>query len=172
MLSNAYKIEQIKLLSITDHLTGIYNRRYFEIRLKEEIERAKRNKSAFSIILFDIDDFKLINDSYGHEIGDKILKKIVDLVKSRIRSTDLFFRWGGDEFIILLPDTDLNNAKVLAEQLRQKIYETNFEINNNISASFGITSYTKGISLTELMKKIDFLMYEAKKLGKNKICYS
>ncbi|SHF02524.1 diguanylate cyclase (GGDEF) domain-containing protein [Marinitoga hydrogenitolerans DSM 16785] len=172
MISNSYMLEQNKILSITDHLTGIYNRRYFEIRLKEEIERAKRTKNIFSLMLFDIDNFKMINDNYGHKVGDEILKKLVELIKSRIRKTDIFFRWGGDEFAIILPHTKLKEAKVLAEELRKTIYKTDFGINNRITCSFGITSYDQNTTFSEIVKKVDCLMYRAKKDGRNKICNS
>jgi len=113
--------KELYSLSITDPLTGIYNRRYFQEKLEEEIERVRRGGGVFSVVMFDIDHFKTINDQFGHQVGDTVLKTLVKIVKDRIRRIDILARWGGEEFVLLLPNTTLENAKGLAEELRRKI---------------------------------------------------
>lgn len=159
--------EAIYLLTITDPLLKIYNRRYFTQKLEEEIERVKRTKAGFSLIMMDIDHFKTINDDFGHQIGDQVLLGLAETIKQRIRKTDIFARWGGEEFVILLPDTNLENAVHLAEELRSNI--SSMEINGarRITASFGVTSYREGDTLDTITKRADDLMYEAKAAGRN-----
>jgi len=159
--------EAIYLLTITDPLLKIYNRRYFTQKLKEEIERVKRTKAGFSLIMMDIDHFKTINDDFGHQIGDQVLLGLAETIKQRIRKTDIFARWGGEEFVILLPDTNLENAVHLAEELLINI--SSMEINGarRITASFGVTSYREGDTLDTITKRADDLMYEAKAVGRN-----
>jgi len=159
--------EAIYLLTITDPLLKIYNRRYFTQKLKEEIERVKRTKAGFSLIMMDIDHFKTINDDFGHQIGDQVLLGLAETIKQRIRKTDIFARWGGEEFVILLPDTNLENAVHLAEELLINI--SSMEINGarRITASFGVTSYRKGDTLDTITKRADDLMYKAKAAGRN-----
>ncbi|MFT9487344.1 GGDEF domain-containing protein [Tepidibacillus decaturensis] len=111
--------EELRFLSVTDTLTNVYNRRYFVQKLEEEIERAKRADSKFSLIMLDIDRFKSINDRFGHNTGDLVLKRMAETIKNRIRRIDTLARWGGEEFVILLPETTVNKAAVLAEELRK-----------------------------------------------------
>jgi diguanylate cyclase (GGDEF)-like protein/PAS domain S-box-containing protein len=113
--------EQVYFLTITDPLTKIYNRRYFTQKLEKEIDRAKRSGSKFSLIMLDIDRFKRINDNFGHNAGDLVLKSMTEMIKNRIRKIDTLARWGGEEFVILLPDTPANKGAALAEDLRESL---------------------------------------------------
>lgn len=153
--------------SITDPLTNIYNRRFFMQMLEQEIERVKRNKKPFSLIMFDLDHFKNVNDRFGHAAGDTVLRSVADTVKKRIRKTDYFARWGGEEFIILLPETSLNNAAELAEELRKKISETELDGIGKVTASFGVTEYRNTDTMDTLLLRVDGALYEAKGSGRN-----
>ncbi|MCS7279234.1 MAG: diguanylate cyclase [Thermodesulfobacteriaceae bacterium] len=154
-------------LANTDYLTEISNRKYFLEVLDREIRRTLRTLKPFSVVMFDIDRFKNINDQLGHKAGDEVLKKVVKVVKERIRKTDLLARWGGEEFVILLPETELNGAKNLAEHLRKKIKEIEIPKIGNITASFGVTSFKVGDNEDTLMQRADFMMYKAKEAGRD-----
>ncbi|SHE90812.1 PAS domain S-box-containing protein/diguanylate cyclase (GGDEF) domain-containing protein [Thermoanaerobacter uzonensis DSM 18761] len=153
--------------SITDPLTNIYNRRFFMQMLEQEIERVKRNKKFFSLIMFDLDHFKNVNDRFGHAAGDTVLKSVADTVKGRIRKTDYFARWGGEEFIILLPETSLNNAVELAEELREQISTIELQGIDRVTASFGVTEYRDTDTIDTVLIRVDNMLYEAKSAGRN-----
>lgn len=165
--SHKMELRRLFLISITDPLTGAYNRRYFKKRLEEEMLRAKRTGRTFSLIMFDVDRFKGINDRYGHGVGDITLKKISRTVKGRIRRTDVFARWGGEEFLILLPETDLRGAITLAEDLRRVINEIEIPAGERVSASFGVTEYRPEDTPQTLKERADKLLYKAKASGGN-----
>jgi len=158
-------------MSITDPLTNTYNFRYFTQKLEEEIWRAQRYGERFSLIVFDIDRFKNYNDSFGHQVGDLILKATVDMVKGRIRRTDTLARWGGEEFIILLPNTGLKEAAKLAEELRQKLIQLKVWNNESVTASFGVAEYQEGDTPESIVKRADAMMYRAKNDGRNRVRY-
>ncbi|MBM7563034.1 sensor domain-containing diguanylate cyclase [Fusibacter tunisiensis] len=162
--------EEITRLTEVDRLTGLYNRYKLDAVLKSEIERSRRSDSVFSIILLDIDDFKKVNDGHGHIIGDSVLKEFSEIIKSSIRKNDTAGRWGGEEFMIILPDSDCDGGMVLAEKLRAKINEHKFDAVTHMSASFGVASFEKEISGIELVARADNAMYRAKRTGKNKVC--
>jgi polar amino acid transport system substrate-binding protein len=122
-----------------------------------------------SIIFFDIDDFKEINDTYGHKIGDKILIDLSKVVSSTIRKNDHFGRWGGEEFIVILPNTDIKKAKEIAEKIKNTIYSYDFEINKNISCSFGVTQVQSNDNEDSIITRVDNAMYEVKEDGKNSV---
>ncbi len=166
------KEKELYHLSITDPLTHIYNRRYFIERLKEEIDKVERKKSKFSLIMFDIDHFKSVNDKFGHNVGDLILKTLVDMVKQRIRKTDIFARWGGEEFIILLPDTFIHQAIHLAEDLRERIELYKFPIVEHITVSFGVAGYCEEDDIETLIDRVDAMLYKAKSEGRNRVCWT
>lgn len=153
--------------SITDPLTGIYNRRFFMQILEQEMGRVRRNKKTFSLIMFDLDHFKNVNDRFGHAVGDTVLRNVVGTVKRRIRKTDYFTRWGGEEFIILLPETSLNNAVNLAEELRRKISEIELDDVGKVTASFGVTEYRDTDTVDTVLLRVDEALYEAKESGRN-----
>jgi len=160
-------------MNIRDPLTGAFNRRFMFSRLKEEIERFRRYGRPFSVIIQDIDFFKNINDTYGHICGDFVLKEFAQLNLERLRSIDLYTRYGGEELCCILPETDLNSAYKLAENLRSIIEKHVFIFENTelrISMSQGLAEVTPDISTAEeLLKCADERLYQAKNSGRNKI---
>ncbi len=156
-------------LAGTDSLTGIMNRRKFYEVLRREITRARRYGSSFSIILFDLDHFKVLNDNYGHSEGDRVLKELAELIRKRLREADAFARVGGEEFIVLAPDTSFDGAVELAERLRGAIEDHFFGSRLKLTASFGVTSFTQGDNEDTLLKRVDNLMYVAKMKGRNRV---
>jgi diguanylate cyclase (GGDEF)-like protein len=163
--------EELRHLSVTDVLTNAYNRRYFTHKLEEEIERSKRADRKFSLIMLDIDCFKSINDRFGHNAGDLVLKSMAELIKNRIRKIDTLARWGGEEFIILLPDTTVKNAACLAEELRESISRMDIPGVGSVTASFGVAGYCPEDTIDTLVNKADNMMYEAKAAGRNCVRY-
>jgi diguanylate cyclase (GGDEF)-like protein len=168
LLENQRK--ELEKLATTDSLTGIYNRN----RLKEialyEFKKIKRDKYPLSLVMFDIDHFKKINDTFGHNVGDYTLKAVASLVGSLIRESDTFARWGGEEFIILAPNTGLQNAAILAEKLRASIEAYNFETVGRVTSSFGVAeASTNRLDFEELVERTDKALYVAKKGGRNRV---
>ena len=159
--------EELKRLSVTDQLTQIYNRVKFHQALEEEIKRQRRYETDLTIIMFDIDHFKRINDTYGHDVGDKILVELVELVKLCIRETDIFSRWGGEEFMVLLPHTTLDNADKLSERIRIKVEEKNFEVVGSVTCSFGVSELLPEDTEETFTKRVDNALYESKRSGRN-----
>jgi len=163
-------------LTITDELTGVYNYRYFAEKLKEEQRRAARYDLPLSLIMLDIDWFKKFNDTYGHEVGNIVLKGITNVVKKCIRDVDILCRYGGEEFVVILPQTPQIEVTPIGERIRQQIYEANFGSGENISqlkvtVSVGISSFPEnGKPYDELLSITDNALYRAKGSGKNKVC--
>lgn len=164
--------EKLRQISTIDALTNIYNRRKLDENLEYEYNRAKRYNVKFSVILLDIDSFKLINDTYGHNIGDKILIEISEILKNNIRKSDTVGRWGGEEFLIICPETDKQVAVKIAEKLRKKIGNNKFSVDNIITSSIGVATYTNEDEIYELINKVDIALYEAKRKGKNRVVSS
>ena len=160
--------EQERLATI-DSLTEIYNRLKFQQILEEKWENTKRNNQKIALILFDIDDFKKVNDTYGHDFGDLALIQLAELMKSKIESQHTFARWGGEEFIILVTNTTEKEAFQVAESLRFFIETKQFSGISKLTASFGIALYEPGIMREELVQRADIALYEAKKNGKNQV---
>jgi diguanylate cyclase (GGDEF)-like protein len=162
--------------NIRDGLTGIYNRRYLEDRLKEECKRHGRGTRPFSLIMIDIDFFKNINDTYGHQCGDFILKSIASAMSTSIRGTDIFARYGGEEFACLLPETDLDGAQHVAETLRNTVKDQIHDFQGTpikITISLGAAQLENGIYTQEqVVKKADEALYEAKRTGRDKVVVS
>ena len=160
--------EELLFLSVTDTLTGVYNRRYFLKKLETEIERANRTKSRFSLIMLDLDHFKEINDKFGHNTGDIVLRMHSnEVIQSRLRKIDTIARWGGEEFIILLPETSVDHAAALAEDLRKRMSKAAIPGVGIVTASFGVASYCFGDTADDIIQRADRLMYEAKAAGRN-----
>ena len=157
----------LRNLSVTDPLTQCYNRRYFSEKLEREIDLARRAGRTFSLLMYDIDHFKKINDNYGHDVGDTVLVMVAGLMKKRIRKVDILCRWGGEEFLILLPETNLKNACKLAEELRELISQKKITEELSVTASFGVTEYQEGDTVLSITKRVDELMYRAKSSGRN-----
>lgn len=162
--------KQLALLANTDPLTGIFNRLGFNELLGQESARAYRYGTSFSLVLLDIDYFKQINDRYGHNIGDDALKQLVRLCEANIRRTDVFARWGGEEFILMLPGTTLKEAGEFAEKLRSVIARNSFVPIGELTCSFGITTFIPEDTLESLVSRADTALYSAKKEGRNRVC--
>lgn len=152
-----------------DNLTGLYNRQYLQDSATIELERTKRVPSTFSVIMLDIDDFKKINDSEGHNIGDKVLTEFAQILGQTVRQIDVVARWGGEEFIILCRDTNDEGAFTLAGKIKQSLKETDFSCNQKVTASTGVASVEEAQNLEDLIKLADERMYEAKRQGKDRI---
>jgi diguanylate cyclase len=161
--------EELTILSSTDYLTKLNNRKEIDSLLKLNEEIYVNSKDAFSLILLDIDDFKMVNDTYGHLVGDDVLINISNILSKFTRKTDSVGRWGGEEFIIICPNTNLEEASNLAEKLRDKISKYQFHKVGNKTASFGVVCYKEDDSLNELLARVDDAMYLAKSKGKNRV---
>ena len=162
--------QQMSLMAYTDPLTNIYNRLHFGHFLDAEIDRVKRYGGTFSIIFFDLDRFKEVNDEYGHLVGDEVLKRVAEIVEKANRNADIFARYGGEEFIILAPATDIAGARVHAERLRNDIEHHRFSEISNLTCSFGVAEYKPDADdVTSLFKRADTALYNAKKLGRNRV---
>jgi len=156
-----------------DELTGLFNRRHFEERIKEEISRHGRYGNAFSIFLLDLDNFKTYNDIYGHPSGDTLLNHIAKVVRNSVRNADQAFRYGGDEFIVILPQTDMNEAHAVAERVRKRIAREMKEREIAVTCSIGIASYpSDGVISGELVTVADTALYFAKRTGGNRVYLS
>ena len=159
--------KRIEELSITDKLTRLYNRMKLDELLNEQVNLYERYEVPFSIILIDIDNFKRINDTYGHDVGDNVLVEIASLLRMNIRSTDFAGRWGGEEFLIICQSTPIEDAYVLAEKIRNKIQDTKFDKVENQTISLGVTQYNKKENLLSVFRAVDKALYHAKNNGKN-----
>jgi len=163
------KISEVEYLSVTDSLTGISNRRMFESMINKEIARAKRYGHALSIVIIDIDYFKRLNDKFGHKVGDKVLQKLSLFIKNKLRGNDCFSRWGGEEFAIILPETDFEQSIEVCQKLRQCVNQIEFEDDLFISCSFGTTEYKLDESMDAIFLRADKALYRAKELGRNRV---
>lgn len=164
--------KKLEFMARNDPLTGLMNRGAFNDSFNDFLHLSKRNGTSLSLIFFDIDNFKTINDTLGHQIGDLVLIQVSEILKTRLRQSDIIGRWGGEEFIIGLIDTDQQNAEFLAETLR-KTFETDPHLIQlsaaPITASFGIVTARSGDTIDSLLSRVDSAMYKAKELGKNRI---
>lgn len=163
--------EKLRRLAITDPLTGAFNRRYLLQILEREISRVQRHARPLSLIMFDIDHFKRVNDTFGHDRGDAILKSIAALARERLRHSDIFVRWGGEEFMILATETDLSQAIALAELLRAALRQSPFPDVGAITISIGVTQYRPNETLDQWLKRVDDLVYQVKREGRDHISY-
>ena len=174
-IQNAQLHQEVKQQAITDGLTGLYNFRYFQERLEEEVKRAQRFKRPLALIMADIDHFKKFNDTYGHLKGNKVLKSLANILRSNIREVDIVARYGGEEFIIILPEADREEAEKIAERIRSKVEKCNFADEKNhperkITISLGITScFQENITPQGLVQKVDQALYQAKRKGRNRV---
>ncbi len=163
--------QEIETLAITDGLTAVYTRRYFLERFEEEIKRSALRKANTAFLMLDADHFKMINDQYGHLTGDQVLREIANIIKESVREIDLVGRFGGEEFCVVLPDTDLEGATVVAERIRKSAEQKLIKAYDNslhITLSIGVTIYpTDGKLMEELMDKADWALYRAKSQGRN-----
>lgn len=175
-LANLNIQEKLREQAISDPLTGLYNRRYYEETINQELMRAKRNKQELSLLMLDLDHFKLFNDNYGHDAGDYVLKTIGSLLIESMRGEDTICRLGGEEFIIILPETGMEAARTVANGLCKSINELHLAMKDlslgKLSVSIGISTYPiNGMQKDELTKLSDIALYEAKERGRNQSCH-
>jgi diguanylate cyclase (GGDEF)-like protein len=152
-----------------DALTNIFNRSSFNMFLEKQLNELKKVKEPFSMIFFDIDYFKKINDTYGHQLGDEVLKDISYITNHRLRNSDIFSRWGGEEFIIILPNTNIENSTKVAEELRKSIENFKFKIDKQVTCSFGVIEIKRVKDADEILKDVDKALYRAKENGRNRV---
>jgi diguanylate cyclase (GGDEF)-like protein len=171
-IENAYH-EEIYRLTTIDGLTQVFNKRYFLETLEREIGRAQRYRRDLSLIIFDIDHFKKINDTYGHLAGDHVLKHLALVIKSRIRREDILSRYGGEEFTIILPEIDRENASQFADKIRRLIEKAVFKFEDTeipITISIGVAAYApESGDVAEFIKVADDKLYQAKTQGRNRV---
>lgn len=163
------KNRSLSKLSNMDHLTRIYNRRSMERALSKELNRAKRYSYPLSVIILDIDNFKNINDTYGHNAGDKVLKHLSKMVSGMIRESDYFGRWGGEEFLLIATGTPIDKALIIGEQIREAIENYDFGQPHKVTCSIGVAQCFGDKDVTSLIAKADSALYKAKKNGKNRV---
>ncbi|MFA0440805.1 hypothetical protein BCU70_13560 [Vibrio sp. 10N.286.49.C2] len=168
----AQKNDELKRLSYTDQLTALSNRHKMELELQREHDRYQRYGDPFSLIMLDIDAFKLVNDTYGHNTGDIVLRSTADRLKACVRGLDIVGRWGGEEFLILCPRTKLNQAHYLANKLRQQVEEVLYEDAGHVTVSAGVSQIQSSENITHLLKRADCNLYQAKEQGKNRVISS
>jgi len=170
-IQNARHFERARNLANVDGLTGIYNRRYFEQRILEELERSVRYKGSMALLMIDIDHFKKLNDEFGHLLGDEVLRQVSSIFEQHLRKLDVVCRYGGEEFAILVPETPGNRAMGVAEKLRRMIEGWNFPgVPRPVTISVGVAEFpTDGRSRDELMKAADDALYQAKQQGRNRV---
>jgi len=163
--------KEIEKLAAIDKLTNLHNRMKLDSILESEIQRCKRYNNNLAVCILDIDHFKSVNDTYGHLIGDQVLIKIAELGKESIRVTDYFGRWGGEEFLIIMPETDEKGGTAMIENLRIKIEGYGFTKVSQVTASFGITIFKEGDTQDKIIKRADDALYEAKNTGRNRVIF-
>ncbi len=168
-----YQYTEKEFMSVLDGLTGLYNRRQFEIGLEQEFNRTKRHPADFSLAIMDIDFFKKVNDTYGHQYGDYVLKTVSDLLKQSFRKTDLLYRYGGEELVVIMPETNIDGATIPVQRLRSMVENYDFEYNGvkaRVTISIGLTmNYQEFSSTAELLKSADDALYKAKEGGRNRV---
>jgi diguanylate cyclase (GGDEF)-like protein len=170
-IQNAHNFDRMKQLAYVDGLTGIHNRRYFEMRIVEELERAGRFQGRMSVIMVDIDHFKKMNDEFGHLLGDEMLRAVSSILKQQLRKMDMVCRYGGDEFAIVVPETTGESALRVAEKLRHHV-ETHFfpGVPRPVTISCGVADYpTHGLTRDEVVAAADSALYQAKQAGRNHV---
>jgi two-component system, cell cycle response regulator len=172
-IKNLALFERVKSLAIRDALTGLHNYRYFRETLLYEVERSRRYKTPLSLLFLDIDDFKQINDTMGHLYGDAIIREVGAILKGGIRLADLLCRYGGDEFVLLMTQTPLKQAELLAERLRRLIAQSPLALAGQdcrVTVSIGVAGLASGMSMEDLIQAADEALYRAKEAGKNRSC--
>lgn len=160
---------EISRIAAEDSLTGLYNRRKINELIQHEIERSERYQKGFSVIIMDIDYFKRVNDRHGHLAGDELLKMLSQILLKTIRHTDEVGRWGGEEFVVLCPETNDEGASSLADKIRQKIEHSTFNDYGKQTASFGIACYQEGDTIDNIISHADEALYMAKNAGRNRV---
>lgn len=170
IISLQYNMDKLEWTSKTDPLTGLYNRRYIMEKIENEFISYKRNKKKFSLIIADIDFFKTINDTFGHGCGDRVLKVVSKSLQDAVREQDFVSRWGGEEFLLLLPETEIEGARILVDRIRKIIEEQIIEYNRvqvSITMTFGVTVNEDYEMIEDIIRKADNALYEGKSRGRN-----
>jgi diguanylate cyclase (GGDEF)-like protein len=162
-------IKTLEKYATTDNLTGALNRTKFDVIIEREMEMVKRYNQSLSMIMFDIDHFKKINDRYGHNVGDAVLKNMDDIVRVNIRKTDYFIRWGGEEFMILSSGVNLDKEYKLAKKIRKVIENHDFKNVGKITVSLGVAEFRDTDTVNSFIKRADDAMYKAKKISRNRV---
>lgn len=166
--------EKLAEMANHDALTNVHNRHYFNQELEKEIAKSRRYKIDLSLLMIDIDHFKKVNDTYGHQVGDQVLKTLASICKQVLRDVDIVVRFGGEEFIVILPSTNISGALLTAERIRQAVEAETFtydDVNLKCTVSVGVTSYDNADwTDKDLIKAADIALYEAKQNGRNQIC--
>jgi diguanylate cyclase (GGDEF)-like protein len=169
-LSLAY--QKLDLISREDPLTQLSNRRDFKERFETEILRFERHHKPFSVLMGDIDDFKAVNDTYGHECGDFVLVRVAELIRSAVRKLDSVGRWGGEEFILLLPETPIDGAVKVAEEIRKRMEDASFSYQDShlsITITIGVCQFGQGMEISACIAEADKALYQGKNQGKNRV---
>ncbi|MGC1450266.1 MAG: sensor domain-containing diguanylate cyclase [Candidatus Sulfotelmatobacter sp.] len=171
-IQNAHYVERVKQLAYLDGLTGIFNRRFFELRIMEEIERARRFGTGMAVVMADIDGFKRLNDEFGHLLGDEVLRQVSSLFHQQLRKIDVVCRYGGEEFAILLTQTNAQQAILIAEKLRRSVENFQFPgVPRTVTISAGVAAFpAHGKSRDEMIRAADNGLYAAKQAGRNRVC--
>ncbi len=174
-LKRMIEIEKLKMQAVTDGLTGLYNRRYFEEFIKNQFAAAKRNGKELGLLVIDLDHFKQINDTYGHQAGDKVLRAVSLTIRNTVRAMDLAARYGGEEMAVVIPETGEAGSRILAEKIRSAIAALKIDYNGQlikVTASIGVGQYSQSMGSEELLvKQADLNVYQAKKDGRNKVVF-
>ncbi|MBV1952156.1 MAG: GGDEF domain-containing protein [Cycloclasticus sp.] len=159
---------KLERIAEVDQLTGIYNRKRLDETLGREVERFSRYSRSFSVILVDIDKFKDVNDTYGHQVGDEVLIQVVEILSDRVRTTDTLGRWGGEEFLLICPETEIDAAVQLAEEMRRAVEVQSFATAGHQTISFGVATCGEGDKANDVVKRADDALYQAKNSGRNR----
>lgn len=162
------KNNELSKLALIDNLTQLANRHYFDHDIEFLIAISNRNQSKLSMLMVDLDRFKLVNDNFGHLVGDDVLKQAAEILRDSVRSSDRVYRWGGEEFVIVIPETDNVHAGVVAEKICQNFRDAKFDVIGNITVSIGVASYDKNKPLDDWFKRVDLALYQAKQTGRDR----
>lgn len=159
----------LERIAVTDRLTGLYNRTKLDEVFADELAQAKRYGQSVAVIMADIDNFKSVNDTYGHQVGDSVLSEFAAIVRELVRDTDTPGRWGGEEFLVICSHVDLNGAHILAERIRTAVAGHSFSVIGQKTCSFGVASYQPGDTAETIVKRADMALYEAKQNGRDRV---
>lgn len=165
----AIKNKELEGLATSDSLTGVSNRFALDKAMNFELKKARRYERPLSLIIMDVDHFKRVNDNYGHPIGDQVLKQMAALIRDSVRESDIPGRWGGEEFLVICPETDGAGARILAENLRKCIENNAFPVPDKITVSLGCATLAPKDSVEKLIKRVDQRLYKAKETGRNRV---
>lgn len=168
-----HELRRQEELTHKDELTGLYNRRAFNGRLKEEVDRSRRSKAPLAMIMLDLDDFKSVNDDFGHLVGDRLLQKTAKVILNSVRLYDFTARFGGEEFAVICPETNLAEAVLAAERIREAMSKTNLAVKGRklkVTTSLGVTVLRRNDEIRDFLERVDKLLYRAKQQGKNRVC--